>query len=64
MKYKVEIQEVRRGFIYVEADTMENAAKLAADAYLSGKTDWKTRKSEVLHVRVKDQGDREWQQIR
>ena len=64
MKYKVEVQEVRRGFIYVEADTMENAAKLAADVYLKGKTDWKTRKSDVLHVRVKDQGDREWRQIR
>ena len=47
MKYKVEIQEVRRGFIYVEADNMENAAKLAADAYLQGETDWKTRKSET-----------------
>ena len=64
MKYKVEVQEVRRGFIYVEADTMEKAAKLAADAYLKGETEWKTRKSEVLHVRVKDQGDREWRQIR
>lgn len=64
MKYKVEIQEVRRGFIFVEADSMENAARLAADAYMCGKTDWKRRKSEVLHVRVKDQGDREWQQIR
>lgn len=64
MRYKVEIQEVRRGFIYVEADIMGNAARVAADAYLQGKTDWKTRKSNVLHVRVKNQGDREWQQIR
>ena len=64
MKYKVEVQETRTGLIFVEADTVEEAARRAADSYSNGKTDWKTRKSEVLHVRVKDKGDREWQRIR
>ena len=64
MKYKVEVQETRTGLIFVEADTVEEAAIRAADSYSNGKTDWKTRKSEVLHVRVKDKGDREWQRMR
>ena len=64
MKYKVEIQETRTGLIFVVADTVEEAARLAANSYLAGKTEWKTRKSEVLHVRVKDEGDREWRRMR
>ena len=63
MKYKVEIQETRTGLIFVETDTVDDAARLAANSYLAGKTDWKTRKSEVLHVRIKDKGDCEWTRI-
>ena len=64
MKYKVEIQEVRRGFIIVEADTMENAARLTADAYMSGKTDWITRESKVLQVLIRDEENHEWERMR
>ena len=64
MKYKVEIQDTRTGLIFVEADSVEDAARLAANSYSAGKTDWKTRKSEVLHVCVKDKGDREWKRMR
>lgn len=48
MQYRITIKETNVGFVYVEAESLEEAQDLAVDEYENGDINWISSEAEVF----------------